>query len=58
MFGAILLCYFLNDNSEIPRCEWENDIKMVPKDRMADCRLDIYDSTGVTGENWSEFWVA
>ena len=25
---------------------------------MADCRLDIYDSTGVTGENWSEFWVA
>ena len=50
--------YLLNVNSEILRCEGEDDIKMNPKDRMADRGLDFNDSRGLGGENWSEFWVA
>jgi len=58
MFSVLPLCYWLNDNSEIPRCEWEDDIKMDPKDRMTDRGQDLCGSAGIRGENWTEFWVA
>jgi hypothetical protein len=27
------------------------------EDRMAERGLDLYDSTGITGEKWIEFWI-